>query len=260
MSQFIDKLNQISQTVLQPMGFRAAQPASEKPRILLIASLAQANIDGLTERVAGADAGLLRIPGLSSVTKALENVSQAVPEIPWGAWLEGIGKEEIEQIAKVSCDFMVFPPASTSLAILKDDKVGKILEVEVSLSEGLLRAVNELPADAVLIADEHDGEYPLTWHHLMSVQRCASLLAKPLLVTIPSNVSTNELQALWEAGVNGIVVGVGAKEPVGRLRELRQVIEKLVFPSPRKRRKAEALIPHISEETDDVTEIEEEEE
>ena len=258
MSQFIDKLNQISQTVPQPIGFRAAQPALEKPRILLIASLAQANIDGLTDRVAGADAGLLRIPRLSSVAKAFEKVSQAVSEIPWGAWLGGIGEEEIEQIAKVNCDFVVFSPASTSLAILKDDKMGKILEVEVSLSEGLLRTVNELPADAVLVTGEHDGEYPLTWHHLMSFQRCASLLTKPLLVTLPSNISTNELQALWEAGVNGIVVEVGAKEPVGRLKELRQVIDKLVFPSSRKRQKAEALLPYISEETQRATEEEEE--
>ena len=60
MSRFIDKLNRVSESTPQPMGFRADQPASEKPRILLIASLTQANIDGLADRVTGADAGLLR--------------------------------------------------------------------------------------------------------------------------------------------------------------------------------------------------------
>jgi len=46
---------------------------------------------------------------------------------------------------------------------------------------------------------------------------------------------------------------------VGRLEELRKVIDKLTFPA-RKRGKAEALLPHIGEETSPVIETEEEEE
>lgn len=258
MSRFIDKLKRVSQATPQPMGFRATQPSSDKLGVLLIANLAQADVDSLADRVAGADAGLLRIAKLNSGAKALGKVSQAASDIPWGGWLEGIAKEEVEQMAKVGFDFVVFPPASTSLAILKDNQVGKILQVEASLSEGLLRAVNELPVDAMLIAGEQEGEHFLTWQHLMSFQRCADLLAKPLLVSTPLNVSANELQALWEAGVNGVVVGVGAGQPAERLKELRQVIDKLVLPSPRKQRTAEPLLPqtYISEETEIATEEE----
>ncbi len=261
MSQFIDKLNRVSQTVApQPMGFRAVKPVSEKPRILLIASLPQANIDGLADRLAGADAGLLRIPKLTAGAKAFREVSQAVSDIPWGMWQEGFDEGQIEQIAKADGDFVVFPPANTSLAILQDDKIGKILEVKASLNEGLLRATDELPVDAVLLASEQEEEYSLTWHHLMSFQRCADLLTKPLLVSIPSNVPANELQALWNAGVNGVVVGVGAGQPSGKLAELRQTIDKLVFPLPRKRRKTEALLPYTSTTRKTDIETEEEEE
>jgi hypothetical protein len=258
MSRFVDKLKRVSQAVPQPMGFRAAQPTPDKPGILLIASLAQADVDGLADRVAGADAGLLHIAKLSSGAKALGKVSQAASDIPWGGWLGGIAEGEVEPMSKVGFDFVVFPPASTSLAILKDDKVGKILEVRASLSEGLLPAIDELPVDAVFVASEQEGEYFLTWHHLMFFQRCADLLTKPLLVSIPSNVSANELQALWEAGVNGVVVGVGAEQPTERLKELRQVIDKLVLTPRRKPRKAEPLLPHtyISEEADIATEEE----
>ena len=258
MSQFVDKLKRVSQVAPQPIGFRATQPTSAKPRILLIASLAQADIDGLADQVAGVDAGLLRIAKLSPGAKAFAKVSQAVSDIPWGGWLEGIAEGEVERMAKIGFDFVVFPPDSTSLAILKDEKVGKILEVGESLSEGLLPAIDELPVDAVLIAGEKEGEYFLTWQHLMFFQRCADLLTKPLLVSIPSNVSANELQALWEAGVSGVVAGVGAGQPTERLAELRQVIDKLALPSQRKRRKAEALLPHIdiSEEADIATEEE----
>jgi len=259
MSRFVDKLKRVSQAVPQSMGFRSAQPVSVKPRILLIASLAQADIDGLAERVAGADAGLLPITKLTGAN-ALGKVSQAVSDIPWGGWLRDIAEGEVERVTTIGFDFVVFPPASTPLATLKDDKVGKILEVGTSLSEGLLRAVDALPVDAVLVADEQKGEYFLTWQHLMFFQRCADSLTKPLLVSIPPNVSANELQALWGAGVNGVVVGVGAGQPTERLKELRQVIDKLVFPSQRKRRKAEALLPYTSISGEMEIAIEEEEE
>jgi len=259
MSKFIDKLNQVSRVVPQSMGFGRAQPASEKPKILLIASLTEASVGGLVDYVAGADAGLLHISKLSSGAKTLKEMSQAVPDIPWGGWLKNIDKGEIKQMAKAGCDFMVFPAANTPLALLQNGEIGKILEVEASLSEGLLRAVNELSIDAVLIAGEQK-EYFLTWHHLMLFQRFADLLTKPLLAFIPSNVTVNELQALWEAGVEGVIIEVGAGQPVDRLKKLRQVIDKLAFPSQRKRGKAEALLPPIGRESSIVTEEQEERE
>ncbi len=260
MSRFIDKLNQVSRVMPQSMGFKRAQPVSEKPKILLIASLAEASVGGLADYVAGAGAGLLRIPKLGSGAKTLKEMSQAVPDIPWGGWLRNIGKGEIKQMAKAGCDFVVFPAANTPLALLQNDEIGKILEVEPSLSEGLLRTVNELPIDAVFIAGEQEGEYFLTWHHLMLFQHFADLLTKPLLASIPSNVTANELQALWEAGVDGVVIEVGAGQPADRLKKLRQIIDKLAFPSPRKQGKTEPLLPYIGRETSIVTEEEEERE
>ena len=260
MSRFIDKLNQVSRVVPQAMGFRTAQSVSEKPKILLIASLAGASTGGLADYIAGADAGLLRIPKLSSGAKTLKELSQAAPDIPWGGWPRDINEGGLKQMAKAGCDFVVFPAVNTPLALLQNDEVGKILEIESSLSESLLRAVNELSIDAVLVTAEQDGEYSLTWHHLMLFQRFADLLTKPLLASIPPNVTANELQALWEAGVDGAVIEVEVGQPVDRLKDLRQTIDKLVFPLQRKRGKAEALLPHISRETSMTTAEEEEEE
>jgi len=259
MSKLIDELSQVSQVGLQPMGFRAAQAVPHKPRMLLIASLAQVDVDRLADCVAGADAGLLQIPKSSSGVKALQEICQAMSGIPWGGWLRDIGREEgIRQMVKAGCDFVVFPAAKTSLAILQNDELGKILEVEPLLDEGLLKAADDLPVDAVLIAGEQRKDYFLTWHHLMLFRRCADLLTKPLLVSVPSDVAASELQALWEAGVGGVVVEAGIEQPVGRLAELRQTIDKLTFPSPGKRRKVEPLLPYIRGETEIVSEEEEE--
>jgi len=260
MSKLIDKLNQASQAVPQPMGFRQARPVSPKPKILLVASLAQANLEELADCVAEADAGLLHISEVGSGAKALQKISQVVPDIPWGGWLGDSGQGEIKEMVKVGWDFVVFPAANTSLAMFQGGEVGKILEVESSLSEGLLRAVNKLPIDAVLIAREQGECYFLTWHHLTLFQHFADLLTKPLLVSIPLSVTASELQALWEAGVDGVVIELGAGQPIDRLKELRQVVDKLDFPSPRKRKKVEALLPYFAEERDIVTGEEEEEE
>ena len=258
MSKFKDALKRVSQVELQPMGFRTAQAAPQKPRILLIAALAEADIDRLAERVAGADAGLLQIPRLNSGAKAVQKICRAVSSIPWGGWLKDIGREGIKPVVAAGCDFVVFPATNTSLAMLQNDEVGKILEVEALLNEGLLKTINNLPVDAVLIAGEQDKGYFLTWHHLMLFRRCADLLAKPLLASVPPDVAANELQALWGAGVVGVVVEAGMEQPVGRLAELRQIIDKLPFPSPRQRKKIEPLLPRIAEETATAPEEEEE--
>jgi hypothetical protein len=260
MSRLIDKLNRVSQAVPQAMGFRAMQNVSPKPRILLIADLAEANVDGVADYVAGADAGLLHIPNLSEGAKTLKNICKVVPDITWGGWLRDVGQGEVKQIIEAGCDFIVFPPANTSLALLQDTKLGKILQVETSLSEGLLRTVNELPVDAVLTNGGQDGEYFLTWHHLMLFQRFADLLTKPLVVSVPSNVTADELQALWETGVEGVMIKVGVEQTKGKLKELHEIIDKLTFTSRRKGGKAEALLPYIGEKRDVVAEEEEEEE
>jgi hypothetical protein len=257
MSRFIDKLNQTLQAEPQTMGFKAAQTATPKPRMLLVASLARAEVSGLADYVAGADAGLLSISNLSSGIKTLKEMRQIVPDIPWGGWLRDISRGGIKQKAKVDCDFVVFPAANTSLAILQNDAVGRILEAEASLSEGLLKAVGELPVDALLIAGDPVKDGFLTWHHLMVFQRFASLLSKPLVVPVPSTVTADELQVLWGAGVDGVIVEVGDGQPVERLRELRQAIDKLAFPWRHRRGRREALLPYSGGEESITAEDEE---
>ncbi len=258
MSKFIDKLNQVSQAVPHSLGFGAVQPVSQRLKMVLVASLAQSNIDDLTDYVVGADAVLLRISESGLEAKTLQKVLRVVPDISWGGWLEDSSQGEIEKITKAGSDFVVFSAANTPVTILQEDEVGKILEVEASLSEGLLRTVDELPVDAVLITGEQEGEYFLTWHHLMLFQRFAHMLSKPLLASVPANVTANELQILWRVGVTGVVVEVKLGQPAEKLRELRQEIDKLTFSPQRRVGKVEALIPHISEETDTMPEEEEE--
>lgn len=258
MSRLIDELNRVARATTQPIGFRAAHPASSKPQILLIASLAQiGDADRLADGVDGADAVLLRLAKSHLTANKLQKIAASLPDTPWGSWLENIDARKMETLVEAGCDFVAFPAASRVSAIPQDDKVGKILQVEASLGEGLLRAINDLPVDAVLAADAPEADGPMAWHHLMHFQRLANLLAKPLLVPVPLNVTASELKALWETGVDGVVVEADTSKP-GALRDLRRAISELPPRSLRKRGKAEALLPHVGGEG--ITEIEPEEE
>ncbi len=258
MSKLIDKFKQLSPAELQPMGFRAQLPVSPKPKMLLIAGFTEADIEGLTDYVSGADAGLLTISKRSTGIKNLQKITKEVSDIPWGVWLEG-SQEEINEIGKTGCDFVVFPAVDTPLSRFQGDEVGKILEVESSISEGLLRAVNELPVDAVLIDNKPGEDYLLTWHQLALFRRFTDLLTKPLLVSIPSNVTAGELQALCDVGVNGVVVSAGVEPTKDLINQLRHLIDNLV--PPRRRRKVEALLPRVGGEISMAAEeVEEEDE
>ena len=101
MSRLVDKLKKISQDAPQPMGFRAAQSATPKPKMLLIASLTRAETGNAADYVAGADGGLVIISA-SSEAKALKEASEAAPDIPWGAWLKGSSQIEMEVFGAVT--------------------------------------------------------------------------------------------------------------------------------------------------------------
>jgi len=242
MSRFIDKLKQASQAEHPPMGFKAAKKTFEKRRMLLVAEVKDSVAAGVVE---GADAVLLQ--------GTIKNTS-AKTDLPVGIRLFGNKAGRMEGI-----DYVVFPP-ETPFTIDRDEKTGKIMAVEAPMDGGLIRAINELPVDAVFVDICQNEENFLTWQQLMHFRYFASLLTKSLLVPVPSNITGDELQLLWELGVGGVVVETTSKQPAGGLKKLRQIVDSLTPPSKRKRMKARALVPTLREEARPVIEEDEEEE
>jgi hypothetical protein len=254
MSRFVSRLKQVSQGIAQPMGFKAASTGQSQMKMLLVAGLAKAGSDKLPDCVAGADAGLIIAADAVSGTRAIKEASEAVSAIPWGGRLESIGADEMKQIAGAGGDFLVLPAASGVLSELEDSQMGTVLEIEMSLDEGLLSTVNRLPVDAALItAQPSEGPF-LTWHRLMYLQRCADLLTKPLVVSIPLNLTAAELKVLWDTGVDGVIVEMGVRQPAGGLSELRRAIDGLPPATKRSRGKRAALLPYTTPGVDRGTE------
>jgi hypothetical protein len=256
MSRLIDKFHQASKAATPPMGFRTAHPAAEAPKILLIASLEAGAAGNPTEYLGGADAVLIRFQKTTPTVKTVQKITSSLPDIPWGLYP---GDEDNKKAAEEGADFVVVPAASKVTETPGDEKTGKILEVESSMDDGLLRAVNDLPVDAVLADDMFQNKQPLVWHEMMIVQHLANLFSKPLIVPVPAGITEKELKILWDAGVDGIIVEADTAKKDG-FKDLRRLIDKLPLRSGRKRGKINVILPRAAAETPTAAPPDEEEE
>ncbi len=234
MSKFIDKLKQLATGGTTPMGFRAAN-AKPRPKMLLVAHTTA------SAKATGADAWLLTIP------KTGARLPKAKSTLPWGGWLKDVSAPVLKKLGEGGADFVVFPAGSASKPILEDEKLGKVVEVEADIEAGLLKSVDGLPVDAVLVKGEKAS---LTWQDLMLFRRAANILTKPLLVAVSPDITASELQALCEAGIDGVVVGAN-------LDKLRKAIDKLPSPKADKHH-AEPLVPRVGGVVESAAEEEEE--
>lgn len=255
MSRFIDKLKVASGEETQPMGFGLGKSTREKPRMQLVASPASLDLERLSA-LSDADAGIVQVSSSADV-KILEKLCQN-GSIPWGRWLRKTGAESNAKLTKAGCDFIVFSPADTPAMMPKEEKLGKILEVDPALSESLLRTIEDLPVDAVLAAGGKEDSF--TWWDLMHFRRLVGLAGKPLLVQVSSRVTADELQSLWDMGVTGLVVKLENEPAWERLSALRQEVDKVTYCESRKRAKRTVLLPRISAETPEPVEDEGDEE
>ncbi len=256
MSRLLDKIKKQTEGTSVQIGFRRTLQEAPKPTILLIAKAAIGESGSPVKNIEGADAVLIDASGFELTAKNLPRIVKPLGGIPWGIAIEE-SKDTGEALDNSGCDFVVITPASPIGAAPKNEKTGKIMQVEFSMDDGLLRALNDLPVDAVLAADSFDEQGAMSYHHLMILRYMALLIKKPLLVPVPAGVTKEELKALWDAGVEAVVVPVDcAKEET--LKELREIAATL---PPRASQKLDIFLPSASgRRTEPEPEPDEEEE
>lgn len=240
MSRLIEKLTNARKMEARSLGFAVNKPAAEKNRMQLVAGIAAGNPDKVSTALNSVDAALIEVEKGGDL-KAVKKLCQAKDGLPAGGWLKVENNEILQDLSEVSCDFTVFPAASP-VAITENEKVGRVMELDATIGEGLLRTVNDLPLDAVLVSGK-GKENRLTLDRLMFIRRLAYIISKPILVSIPDTLSASELQSLWDMGVSGVFVEAVTEESAEKLGALRQAIEKLTPPSARKKEKMTAILP-----------------
>jgi hypothetical protein len=245
MSKFIDSLKKMSEGTSQPMGFGRARTETAKPRMRLVALLEGAAAAGAAAvaALADVDAAIVPVKDLESAKSLIAGLSGKT-SAPVGISVpDSVGAESMEDGGPaVGADFVVFGPGSP-VSGLAETKLGKIFEVDLDISDSFLRALNSLAVDAVMIRQAGTG---LTWRDLMAIQRVAASTGKPVILAVQSGIGKAELQALWNAGIDAVVVtssGAGADE----VKRVMEIIKDLKFPSPPSEHSV-ALVPRVSPE------------
>jgi len=251
MSKFVDKLHKLSKTSVSSIGFHANTPRVKSSPMLLVAGLVETSVKS-AEAIASvnADAGLVlnwdfKKGGLKRMIKVLGNT-------PVGVVVNETDKEKIDKLIDLGCDFVVFG-MRTPVAVLEKEELGKLLAIEPSIDQRLVRAAGTLDIDGVFI--NRGEESFITVEQVLICQHFSELLDKPLVVTLPSIITSAELSNLWKAGVDGVVVP--PEQSIESLVKLREMIDNLPKETRRGQGKVlDVTLPHYER---DIA-IEEEEE
>jgi hypothetical protein len=239
MSKFVDKLQSLSKSSTTPIGFHPSASESKSPAMLLIAGLSGTKVnEDKTVADVNTDAGLILSEGPS--VKVVKQMVEAAGDIPLGVFVKGMSEKEINELASLGCDFIVFDiriPAAT----LHKEEVGKFLIIEPSLDQGFVRAINNLEVDGVFINSRDEDSF-VAVEHLLVCRRFVELLEKPVIMTLPTLVTKAELTSLWQVGVDGVVAP--STRSVEALAELKKMIGDLPGGVRGRRAKADVKLPH----------------
>jgi len=242
MSKFSEKLSRAAKGAAPTMGFGVGVPSRRTPPILLVAQVtgADRHLAAVKEL---ADAVLLAVPHTIGLDEHLPPLIRGVGGLPLGVWLEALPESEIEAIASLGCDFVVFGGSGTSTAILRYEGLGKVLTVEPAMTDSMVGAIDQLEVDAVSIKAPSE-EAGVSLNRLLLYQRFGSLISKPLMVPAPRTLTSHDLEHLLEAGVHALLVDV---DEVGRagLQQTRQAIGELPPVLQRRPTRTRAIVPQV---------------
>lgn len=239
MSQLIKKLRHVSESVAPSLGFKTAAASSARP-MLLVAIVPGSDPSGIAAIAgAGVDAVMVHSQDLKGDVETFKSMAEGIGDIPWGVIPELMTGDDIKELIGAGGDFITFA-ASKAPAALLEEEIGKVIRLNLPLDEGLLRTIDQVPIDTILLDLRGEGD-TITISHLIECQRLSLSTRKPIMVAADQKLDNGELQALWEAGVNGVAVEA-KKELQPELLRLHQAIE-AISKTPRKSGERGVMLP-----------------
>ncbi len=223
MSEFIKKLEDIARGRARTIGF-GATGKPKTPSMMLIACLT--SLDENLPQIAVSskiDALLYDIKDGAGQAYTIAKLAQNESKIPWGVRLQKAGIEDINRLADAGCDFAVFDHESLA-QVLQAEKIGSVLEVDLSLQDSLLKAAGQLPIDALVIReDRHPGS--LTINQLLNYHRITGFSGKYSLASLPKELA--DLRSLRDSGIKGVVMELSGKDIEQQIKEVQETIQKI---------------------------------
>jgi hypothetical protein len=220
--KLVDKLRQVARGPVAPMGFGRTVPTKQASMVLIVA-LDHNDPALVTAAVsAGADALVLSVPAasiagdgtgtLDAEKAALQKVSEAAGEIPWGLSIDGPGAPRMDfaKLRELGADFVIAPAAVAPASLLMATDLGHIISIERDFSPFLVRALNELPVDAVAIShlDATPGPGGLSVLDVMRYREVVDMLKQSVITNTQGQLKPEDVPAIREAGVRGLLLDV----------------------------------------------------
>lgn len=239
MSKFIERLDYIREGAPAALGFGV--PRGQKAPGMALLAIVSGSDAKAVKQVADLKPDGALVSGVDDPAK-LKEACQALGEgIPWGSPVSSLNEEQAAAYEKEGCDLLSFPLQGTSVAGVGSDKVARILRIDVAMEPEQLRIIDALPVDGVLIKGP-DSSSQWSLEDLVTVAGVTRRVDKYVIVETSQLPGAKELEALRDAGVNGLAVDV-ASVPGEKLAELKTALENMPRQRPGRKDRSMAILP-----------------
>ena len=234
-SKFLDRLEEIREGAPPRLGFGAARPA-KLPGLALIVT-ADGGKDGASA-AGGLSPDAVIISG-SAVEQAGE-IAEAASGVNWGVRADGLTTADAASWREAGADIVVVSLSGTALGAVTSKDAARVLVVDPNSAPEELRDINPLPVDAVLVSLPGD---PAGWtlQDLASLGRVSGRVGKHLLAEVSAAPDGDTLEALRNAGVAGLVIGLSSGADV--INGLKQSLMDMPRPGSDSRSRSSAILP-----------------
>ena len=230
-SKFLERLDEIREGAPPQLGF-GPRRGEKTPGMALIV---------LAEGKDGAAAAAALAPEAIIVSGATAGeIGDAAGSVRWGARAASLSAESAAAWREAGADPIVFSLAGTALGAVTSKDAARVLAVDAGLPPEDLRDINPLPVDAVLVSIPGD---PANWtlQDLSAVARVSGRVGKHLLAEVSGAPDGDTLEALRNAGVVGLVVGLSLGEEA--ISGLKDALLNMPRPGADRRSRSSAILP-----------------
>jgi hypothetical protein len=242
MSKLIDRLDQISRGIPTPLGFTAHIKKESIPQMALLAKVNSTKASILTKlKHANLDAFVL--VEMHQSDKEDERALKYLKESTWGATVANLDREASENHKPLGSDFLVFGIEGTRVDGIEEGDMGKVLRIPPDLDEAILRGLEDLPVDAILLERPETGT-PLALTHMLAIGNVRAATSRYLLLEWDTDLTARELEHLRDLGVDGIVLDT-EQSSIEMFTCIRQRINALPKRKPKGEQRTSATLPRI---------------
>ena len=204
MSKLIDLLDRISRGSPAALGFTAPIKRESIPQMALLAKANSTKASILTKlKDANLDAFVLA--GMHQSDKGSERALKYLKGSTWGATVANLDREASANYKPLGSDFLVFDIEGTRVDGIEEGDMGRVLRIPPNLDEAMLRGLEDLPVDAILLERPEAGT-PLALTHMLAIGNVRAATSRYLLLEWDTDLTARELEHLRDLGVDGIVL------------------------------------------------------